>query len=311
MILRLSVLLNLLLAGGLAFLAISKRREGTPSAPSENKAPVPIAASSLPPQPDTQREPFRWQQLDSGNDYRLFVAHLRAIGCPENTIEDIVQGNVSRAFAWERNRQKMDGSANGPWSEGSEITLVNNLMGKPSMAASLQNAGGQSASQRAAQTSAEPGNSAFQTAQNGQDDSNRLAENASHVQQFYPWVSQRGNNGTAGSLSIGQSAVEPGRKSDGLTQNPALAGPQNNIQANGSPMDSSSGGNPSPGQNVPATPNTPTGPPDPLGPNDPYARSAQDIMNQDINAYDDWFNQQVAAQAGSDTPGINLSSAPE
>lgn len=307
--LRLSVVLNLFLAGGLVFLALGKHSAVVPSPASESKTPVPVAASSLPPQPDTQPQPFRWQQLNSGNDYRLFIANLRAAGCPENTIEDIVRGNVSRAFAWERSRQKMDGL--GPWPEASETALVNNLMGKPSTAVSLQNADHRLANQQPVQASNEQPNPILENTQSGQGNDNRLAENASSVQQFYPWVSQRGNNGTAGSLSSGSSAVEPGQKSGGLTQPPALVEPQNNIQANGSPMDSSSGGNPSPGQNVSATANTPTGPPDPLGPNDPYARSAQDIMNQDTSVYDNWFNQQMAAQAGSDTPGINLGSAPE
>jgi hypothetical protein len=316
MILRLSVLLNLLLAGGVVFIVVSERKEVTIPVPKEAKAPVAEVASPGPSQPDVRPQPFHWQQLDSVNDYRLFIANLRAIGCPENTIEDIVRGNVSRAFEWERSRQKIGGSGNGPWSDASETALVDGLMGKPSTwaaATSLQNANGQSANRQAALPPAEAGNPAFQSAQNGQDDSNRQADKTlqSEILQFYPWAVQR-NGGMDGSFSSAQLAVpsqQPGNSS-GAMQISVSAGPQNSVPALGNPIDAG-GGQAMNGQNSFASPNSPVGPPDPLGPNDPFAKSSQDIMNQDINAYDDWFNQQIAGQAGSDMIGINLAGAPQ
>lgn len=314
--LRLSVLLNLLLAGGVVFVVVSERKEVMLPAPKETKAPVAVVASPIPSQPDVRPQPFRWQQLDSANDYRLFIANLRAIGCPENTIEDIVRGNVSRAFEWERSRQKIDGSENGPWSDASETALVNGLTGKPSTwaaAMSLQNASGQSANVQAAQAAGDPANSALQIAQNSQDDNNQQADKTlqSEILQFYPWAVQR-SGGMGGSFSSAQLAIpsqQPGNSS-GATQIPVSTDPQKSAQALSNPIDAG-GGQAMNGQDSFASANTPVGPPDPLGPNDPFAKSSQDIMNQDTKTYDDWFNQQIAGQAGSDTFGLNLAGAPQ
>ena len=41
---------------------------------------------------------FRWEQLES-EDYRTYIARLRAIGCPEQTIRDIVIADVDKMLA--------------------------------------------------------------------------------------------------------------------------------------------------------------------------------------------------------------------
>jgi hypothetical protein len=41
---------------------------------------------------------FNWRQVESA-DYRVYVANLRAIGCPEETIRDIVIADVTKLFA--------------------------------------------------------------------------------------------------------------------------------------------------------------------------------------------------------------------
>lgn len=43
-------------------------------------------------------KPFNWQQVES-EDYKTFIANLRAIGCPEETIRDIVIADVDKLFA--------------------------------------------------------------------------------------------------------------------------------------------------------------------------------------------------------------------
>lgn len=43
-------------------------------------------------------EPFHWAQLES-QDYREYVANLRAIGCPEATIRDIISADVRDLYA--------------------------------------------------------------------------------------------------------------------------------------------------------------------------------------------------------------------
>jgi hypothetical protein len=41
---------------------------------------------------------FRWEQLES-EDYRAYIARLRAIGCPEQTIRDIIIADVDKMLS--------------------------------------------------------------------------------------------------------------------------------------------------------------------------------------------------------------------
>src|SRR6516225_2853916 len=56
-------------------------------------------------QPGTARaEPaqgFRWASLES-SDYPTYIANLRAIGCPEQTIRDIISADVKSLYARKR-----------------------------------------------------------------------------------------------------------------------------------------------------------------------------------------------------------------
>ncbi len=64
----------------------------------------------------------------SVKDYGVYIANLRAVGCPEVTIEDIVRGDTGRAFSWERSQLGLDGSGAGPWSRSQEMHLVVSLL---------------------------------------------------------------------------------------------------------------------------------------------------------------------------------------
>src|SRR5204863_6597430 len=44
---------------------------------------------------------FRWQQVES-RDYKAYIANLRAIGCPEETIRDIIVADVTKLYAQKR-----------------------------------------------------------------------------------------------------------------------------------------------------------------------------------------------------------------
>jgi len=94
-----------------------------------------MAISVRPAPPRMEPVPFRWSQLESKNDYRIYVRNLRAAGCPESTIEDIVRGNAARAFAWKRRQLGLDGSGNGSWSRSRELQVVAYLLGEQSRAA--------------------------------------------------------------------------------------------------------------------------------------------------------------------------------
>ena len=75
-------------------------------------------------------KPFDWSQLESTNDYRVYVANLRAIGCPEPTIQDIVRGDAWRGFSFQRKQLSLDGSGTGKWSRVQEAQTVDSLLGE-------------------------------------------------------------------------------------------------------------------------------------------------------------------------------------
>jgi hypothetical protein len=77
------------------------------SAPDDGAAEnTPITANNNPPAAATpttltNRPHFDWQQVESA-DYRTYLNNLRAIGCPEQTVRDIVTADVTQAFAARR-----------------------------------------------------------------------------------------------------------------------------------------------------------------------------------------------------------------
>lgn len=95
-----SLTLNVLLLGGLVMIW-GDRRATTHVPPAPKSAPVMQAVNAktpaAAPQP-TKAAPFRWQQLDA-QDFPTFVKNLRAIGCPEPTVRDIVEGELREIYA--------------------------------------------------------------------------------------------------------------------------------------------------------------------------------------------------------------------
>jgi len=51
---------------------------------------------------------FNWSQLES-TDYRRYIANLRAVGCPESTIKDIILTDVMRLYAQRRGKYYQNG----------------------------------------------------------------------------------------------------------------------------------------------------------------------------------------------------------
>ena len=134
---KISVGLNLALIGSLV-LVLAEQRKGT-TVPEPAPATVAAArpeATAIPsppmPLPEVVPQPFRWSQLEGTNGYWIFIANLRASGCPEATLEDIVRGDIDRAFSWERNRLGLNDSGTGPWSESQENQLIASLLGAKS-----------------------------------------------------------------------------------------------------------------------------------------------------------------------------------
>jgi hypothetical protein len=51
---------------------------------------------------------FNWAQVESA-DYRVYIANLRAIGCPEATIKDIIMTDVMKLYAQRRGQASVNG----------------------------------------------------------------------------------------------------------------------------------------------------------------------------------------------------------
>ena len=147
--LRISLLLNVVLFGGVIFLLTSHRKQAASLAPVSPEIGSHVRMQLTPPVSSatavTEPASFRWSQLVSAKDYQTYIANLRAIGCPEPTIEDIVRGDAARAFSWERKQLALDGSGDGPWSRSRELQLVASLLGAqppieiPALAQSAKN----------------------------------------------------------------------------------------------------------------------------------------------------------------------------
>jgi len=129
--LKTSLFANLALAAVVWFLA-AHRQAGCPSSP-----PPPEVATVLQAQPHGLSPPqddlagrFEWRQLES-SDYPSYVANLRAIKCPEQTVRDIVTADVAGLF--DRKRKEMGGTGGNQetehWSKFEEARLVARLLG--------------------------------------------------------------------------------------------------------------------------------------------------------------------------------------
>jgi len=94
------------LAAGLAYLLTSRPAAVRPpptAAPAARPAPVKSAVTPAKPARPPARTPgkpavqFDWRLVES-SDYRQYIANLRAIGCPEETIRDIIIADVNKLF---------------------------------------------------------------------------------------------------------------------------------------------------------------------------------------------------------------------
>src|SRR5262245_29491094 len=96
--------LLLLLAGALVW--AKRPAESSPSV--GISAPVPAAAPaaapreaaapavSAPPQ-EASKPKVQWSSIES-SDYKQYIANLRAINCPEQTIQDIIIADVNKLY---------------------------------------------------------------------------------------------------------------------------------------------------------------------------------------------------------------------
>lgn len=103
-VLFLSLLVNLALAGGLVW-AVKSRSTPVPTSAAtvESKAAAAPPATAAAAHPETVthtvalEQKFDWRVVES-EDYRKYIANLRSIGCPEETIRDIIVADVNKLF---------------------------------------------------------------------------------------------------------------------------------------------------------------------------------------------------------------------
>src|SRR6266436_5402014 len=99
---RFSLLLNVVFIASLAVVLASRRKHAQSNTPSAQLLP-----QAAPERLDNPHgtiptvQPFRWSQIESP-DYRVYVANLRGIGCPEQTVRDIIRADVGSLYAAKR-----------------------------------------------------------------------------------------------------------------------------------------------------------------------------------------------------------------
>jgi hypothetical protein len=89
---------------------VSPESGGTPTAPAppRNAAGAPLRNPEAGPSPATPvaGQQFDWRLVES-EDYKKYIANLRAIGCPEETIRDIIVADVNKLY--ENKRKQLAG----------------------------------------------------------------------------------------------------------------------------------------------------------------------------------------------------------
>ncbi len=109
---RAIVLISILGNVGLLACAIHLHRPRKPALPSDATAQAqtatlaearPLRATEMKVEVATNDviAEFRWQQVESA-DYKVYIANLRAIGCPEETVRDIITADVNKLYAQKR-----------------------------------------------------------------------------------------------------------------------------------------------------------------------------------------------------------------
>jgi len=99
-ILVISLLFNVVLVAFSGVIVGQSRMRPAPAVPVELKASAALpAAPELAPSPAVER--FRWNQLES-SDEATFAANLRAVGCPEGTLRDILTGAIAHRYDQQR-----------------------------------------------------------------------------------------------------------------------------------------------------------------------------------------------------------------
>lgn len=114
-VLVVSLVANLALGAALLWNSHSAKstpEPGAPAAASNAPARVEVRTKTSSPEaaaaPAAAAQKFDWRLVES-EDYRKYIANLRAIGCPEETIRDIIVADVNKLF--ESRKKEIKGSS--------------------------------------------------------------------------------------------------------------------------------------------------------------------------------------------------------
>lgn len=95
-------------------------------APPQTTAPDPAPAATTPPSPPPAPGPpppgFHWAQVESG-DYRRYIANLRALGCPERLIRDLIVSDLDALY--ESRRRALRPLRLDPWAGADRRRVAN------------------------------------------------------------------------------------------------------------------------------------------------------------------------------------------
>jgi len=135
-LLTISIVANLACLAGLFWLFTDRQPSTEPSQSTPPAASAPSQAlGQAPPRERIVREvePFHWSQIES-SDYKTYVENLRRIGCPEETIRDLVKQDLDEFY----DKRKADILSKSPdrkefWKTGNPSSS-----GRPSSSASSQ-----------------------------------------------------------------------------------------------------------------------------------------------------------------------------
>lgn len=130
-VLALSLVLNLALAVAIAWLVKSRpAASGAGEAVPQNAANANKAHSSAKPSTETPAaapakpiQSFDWRMVES-EDYKKYIANLRAIGCPEETIRDIITADVNKLFESRRKELNAGGKKFEFWKAGNPFATM-------------------------------------------------------------------------------------------------------------------------------------------------------------------------------------------
>ena len=136
-LLMISILANLVCFVGLFWLSTDRQSSTEPSQPVPTGEPVnpgqAIGQAAPPERIVREVERFRWSQIES-DDYKEYIQNLRDIGCPEETIRNLVKQDLDKYY----DQRKADILSKSParkefWKSGNPSSL-----GRPSASASSQ-----------------------------------------------------------------------------------------------------------------------------------------------------------------------------